>query len=158
MNGCPYCGARWRGRDARQTFRVHAAVNECGQVPLGTCVPFAKGDPAGETSHLLPVVERCAEAHGWRVCHVYPARGRDGRWITATSSPGFPDVWMVRPGQLLVYELKSRGGRPGPGQREWIADLATVPGVTATFAGPDDWPAVQAALQAPTLDAERQPG
>ena len=155
MNGCPYCGAGFRGRDARQAFRVHTATNACGSVPVDVVVPFAPGDPAGETSHLLPAVEKCAEAHGWRVCHVYPARGRDGRWITATSSPGFPDVWMLRPGRLVVLELKSRGGRRPVEQREWIAELATVPGVAAAFAGPDDWPAVARLLR--TVDTVRPP-
>lgn len=147
MNGCPYCGAAWSGRDARQRFRIHAATNACGLVPVDVAVPFAAGDPAGETSELLPVVAACAEAHGWRVCHVYPSRGRDGRWITATSSPGFPDVWMVRAGRMIVLELKSREGRPGPGQREWISDLDSVPGVDAAFAGPDDWPDLSRVLR-----------
>lgn len=156
MTGCPYCDSVFRGRDARQSLRIHAARNACGLVPLDVAVPFAPGDPAGETSELLPVVVACAEAHGWRVCHVYPARGRDGRWITATSSPGFPDVWIVRPGRLVVYELKSRNGRVEPGQREWIADLDSVAGVTAAFAGPDDWPDLARLLR--SVDTACPPG
>lgn len=152
---CPYCDGRWGGKNARSNLRLHVATNGCGLIPPGTCIPFAEGDPAGETVDLLPLVEKTAEAHGWRVCHVYPSRGRDGRWVTSTSSPGFPDVWLVRTGRLVVLELKSRDGRPRPGQPEWIADLATVPGVISRFAGPDDWPAVQAILTEPvttTLD------
>lgn len=143
---CPYCGVVFRGKNPRGRLRVHVATNDCGHVPHQVVVEFARDDPAGETTDLLPTVTKVAEANGWRVCHVFPSRGRDGRWLTSTSSPGFPDVWMVRPGQLVVLELKGRKGRPEDGQAEWIADLDSVAGVTARFAGPDDWPAVQRLL------------
>lgn len=154
---CPYCWKSWRGKDARLNLRIHVSTNGCGLVPRNVAVEFAPDDKAGENTELLPLVLATAEANGWLTCHVYPAKaGRNGAWMTPTSARGFPDVWILRRGQLVVFELKARKGRPEDGQAEWIETLDTVPGVTARFAGPDDWPALQAILTDP-LDPARQP-
>lgn len=153
---CPYCWKSWRGKDARLNLRIHVGANACGQVPPQVAVEFAPDDPAGEDTELLPLVTKVAEAHGWVVNHVFRTRGRDGRWLTPTTASGFPDLWILRPPQLIVLELKARRHRLEPGQADWIDGLATVPGIISRFAGPDDWPEIQHILKTP-LDPERQP-
>lgn len=147
---CPYCKARLRGRDA---LRTHVATNACGQVPADVALAYDPGERRDTTeTQFQATVTQVATEHGWRWFHVERGRGRDGRWLTATTgAPGVPDLWLVRGDRLLVIELK-RAGRTGPsstrpGQAEWIAALDAVPGVTALMAvTPDDWPAVQALL------------
>lgn len=146
---CPYCDDRLRGRDA---LRLHVATNACGKVPEHVSLAYHP-DERADTSEAAfqKLVTQVATSHGWRWFHVERGRGRDGRWITATTgAPGVPDLWLTRGGQLVVLELKrATGGRDRPGQAEWIAELAKVPGVVALMSvTPDDWPQVQALLTA----------
>jgi hypothetical protein len=82
-------------------------------------------------------VMRVAVEHGWRTMHV--GRARVGRkWVTPTSTNGWPDLTLLRPPQLVCLELKRVGGTVRPGQREWIEALQQVPGVEAYIVGPED--------------------
>lgn len=45
------------------------------------------------------------------------------RWRTPVTSPGFPDLFMVRGPRMVIAELKSEAGRLRPDQREWLARL-----------------------------------
>lgn len=140
-----------RGQDLRGKLRQHIATNACGQVPAHVVVEFTPDEvKATREADWQKLVTSTAEAHGWLHCHVFPTRGRDGRWLTGTSgSPGFPDLWLVRDGRLLVLELKAAKGRDRDGQAEWIHALDQVPGCTAAFATAADWPWIQATLTAP---------
>lgn len=146
---CPYCGDKVRGRDA---LRIHVATNLCGKVPEHVALAYDAGERK-DTSEagFQKLVTQVADAHGWRWFHVERGRGRDGHWLTATTgAPGVPDLWLVRGGVLIVLELKrATGSRDRPGQAEWIAELAQVPGCTAIMgASPDHWPHLQALLTA----------
>lgn len=90
-----------------------------------------------ESEFMASVVD-AAEKLSWRCFHDYDSR---------RSNPGWPDLVCVRDGKLLALELKAKRGRVRPGQIEWIAELADVPGVTAMIARPDDWDRVLALLQ-----------
>ena len=58
-----------------------------------------------------------ARLHGWRYYHTrYSKR----------SPSGFPDLVLVRRGQLIFAELKSQKGHLTAEQRGWQADLAHV--------------------------------
>lgn len=75
---------------------------------------------------------------GWvRQFHVLRAQV-ENRWVTNTSSPGVPDLWLLRPPQLVVLEVKRWGGKPTPEQVAWIAGLQRVPGVEAFIVDPSD--------------------
>lgn len=85
-----------------------------------------------------------ATACGWRLqFHVRRAQVK-GRWLTNTSTPGVPDLWLLRPetGQLVVLELKVEHDRTDPARRlaqaGWIAGLQRVPGVEAYIVRPSD--------------------
>lgn len=62
-------------------------------------------------------VTEAARVLGWRVYHTFNSR---------RSSPGFPDLVLVRNGRLVFAELKSEGGRVRPGQIGWLQDLTEV--------------------------------
>jgi hypothetical protein len=77
------------------------------------------------------------------------------------SPAGFPDLVLLRPGSedraghLVMLELKTEHGRPTVDQVEWLAGLATVPGITVRLARPSDWPELEAIFcGAPMLPAE----
>lgn len=146
---CPYC---LRRQPSREALRTHVATNACGQVPEHVVLAYTPGE-AKETHErqFQRTVAATAKAEGWRMFHVERSQVKGGRWVTNTGGdPGVPDLWMVRAGQLLVIELKAKGGRPRPGQAEWIAELDQVPGVTAIMgATPADWPTIQALLTTP---------
>ena len=111
-----------------------------------------------ETEWQEWVVARATE-RGWEVCHHRPAMVR-GRWITNTSSPGFPDLTLLRAstGQLVFLELKrERGSKMKPGQAEWIAGLQQVPGVEAYIVKPSDAADVLELLGPPSAPLPQPP-
>lgn len=145
-NDCPWCRTMCRDRMA---LRVHVATNRCGRIPVEMVVPFtvAEARATDEVKEWQPLVEQTARRFGWHDTHVRRARvGRNNDWITPTSRPGFPDLWLLRPPQMLVLELKRRGNKAHPKQVAYIAMLQQVPGVTAAIVEPMDWPAVYRAL------------
>lgn len=75
---------------------------------------------------------------GWLVYHPYDSR---------RSTPGFPDLVLVRDSTLLFVELKTARGRVTREQRRWLADLSSVPGVGVYVWRPEDWPDVQEVLR-----------
>lgn len=82
---------------------------------------------------LQEVIIETAKLFGWRVAH-FPAisttRGGKQFWLTpvAADGKGFPDLLLVRD-RLIVVEVKGRGDRMKPEQREWRTAflLAKVP-------------------------------
>jgi hypothetical protein len=112
-----------------------------------------------------------ARMYGWRPYHA-PDGGapqRNGRRVVGGQLPegrGFPDLLLLRGPELVVAELKTRTGRIGPGQREWLdawtelgAHVARgldelkllgtndyVPSVRAYLWRPSDWEQIQRVL------------
>ncbi len=64
--------------------------------------------------------------YGWHVNHTRRSIGKHGRWVTATSCRGFPDLTAWNPRQLrfLFAELKSEKGRVTPDQHDVLASMA----------------------------------
>lgn len=79
-----------------------------------------------------------AKVLGWRCYHTRDSRRSPG---------GFPDLVLLRAGVLILAELKSAAGRPTAEQREWLADLAAVPGVRVRLWRPADWPEIVPELE-----------
>jgi hypothetical protein len=97
------------------------------------------------------IIEKATGA-GWVLqFHVLRSQVKGGRWVTNTSTPGVPDLWLLRPstGQLVVLEVKAQAGRTRPEQKRWIAGLQKVPGVEAYVVAPRDAPAVLRLLGEP---------
>lgn len=97
-----------------------------------------------------------ARRQGWSLqFHVLRARVKEGRWVTNTSNPGVPDLWLLRPetGQLVVLEVKKeRDGTSEQRRRQqerWVAGLQQVPGVESYIVRPSDAAEVLALLAWP---------
>ncbi len=56
-------------------------------------------------------VLKLAKLHGWLAYHTHDSR---------RSQPGFPDLVLIREGQLIVAELKTMKGRLSKAQEEWL--------------------------------------
>ena len=83
-----------------------------------------------EASLQANIVE-LASLLGWRVMHVGDSRRSIGA--------GWPDLVMVRPPRVLVFELKREGRYPTATQRDWLAALGACPGVESGVWRPRDW-------------------
>ena len=90
-----------------------------------------------EADFQAAVIE-LAEVLGWRVYHTHNSR---------RSQPGFPDLTMVRDGNLIFAELKTTSRRPTPDQMSWLNDLGIVPGLVVFIWRPSDWPDIEWALK-----------
>lgn len=93
-----------------------------------------------EAEWLKAVVE-LAETAGYQTCHVAPSMTRRGKWTTATSVAGWPDLALYRPGDFLMAELKTDVGKLRPAQEVVIADLRAA-GVDVHVWAPRHWPQV----------------
>ena len=82
-----------------------------------------------------------AHLHGWRVAHFRKSRTADGRHLTAVAADGagFPDLVMVRDGDLIFAELKRQDGRVSLEQKAWLEELNKPHGVTVCVWRPNDW-------------------
>lgn len=93
---------------------------------------------------LQAAIIQLAQVYGFRVYHPF--------W-SLKSTPGWPDLCLLKggvdgqPGQMLMLEVKSATGVLTPAQQEWLALLATVPGVRAMVVRPNDWDTIAALLR-----------
>ena len=92
-------------------------------------------------------VVQLAKILGWKVYHTYDSR---------RSTPGYPDLTLVREGRLIFAELKSEKGKMSKAQKEWEYDLRNTCAEYYEWR-PSDWEAIVSILQnAPTLTEEMQ--
>lgn len=70
-----------------------------------------------------------ARGLGWLSFHTFDSR---------RSTPGFPDLAMVRNGRLIFAELKAEGEKPTRAQREWLDELGRCLGVDVYVWKPSD--------------------
>jgi hypothetical protein len=70
-----------------------------------------------------------ARLHGWWVHHHYDARH---------STPGWPDLVLMRPPELVFVELKTNRGRVTTEQRDVLAGLAACGVETAVWRPADE--------------------
>lgn len=84
----------------------------------------AKAPVISETAFQRTIVGM-AHALGWSCMHVRRSKVRNDRWATATSIPGWPDLFMWHTGQhrTIAVELKAQDGRVTPEQAEVLAQL-----------------------------------
>lgn len=59
-------------------------------------------------------VERWAKDLGWEHYHTHRSKGSD---------PGWPDLVLCRPPQIIFVELKSAKGKLTDAQKEWLERL-----------------------------------
>ncbi len=81
-----------------------------------------------------------AELCGWWAWHV-----PDSRRMNA----GLLDLFLLRPPELLLWEVKTERGRVRPEQQAVIDALRQVEHVSTGIVRPSDWLSVEAVLRAP---------
>ena len=81
-------------------------------------------------------VTQLAKLYGWLVFHPYYSR---------KSTPGWPDLVLIKPPVALFVELKSWSGRTTPQQKQWLAAL-TACGLDARLWRPGDWEEIKDTL------------
>lgn len=91
-------------------------------------------------AELQRAVIELAERFGWRCYHAVPAQ-RGARFLTATNrgGKGWPDVFAIRDGRVLVAELKSDRGKTTLEQDEWLGEFRRVLGARVFVWTPRDW-------------------
>lgn len=80
---------------------------------------------------LQDAIIQLAQLRGWLVYHPYDSR---------RSTPGYPDLTLVRGHRLIFAELKSETGRLSHDQRVWLERLDQTPAEVYLWK-PEDWPA-----------------
>jgi hypothetical protein len=100
-----------------------------------------------EAEFQAQVVE-LARIMRWRSNHTRRSIGKGRRWTTATSTVGWPDLTLWRPGQFLMVEVKSATGKVTAEQLDVLHSLHAA-GVDARIWRPRDWDEVQATLTGP---------
>lgn len=81
--------------------------------------------PGPTESQFQAAVVDLAHLTGWRTNHVFRSASTraGGGWRTATTTVGWPDLTLWRPGQLLMVEIKTDRGRLTAEQRDVLASL-----------------------------------
>jgi hypothetical protein len=97
---------------------------------------FSSHLPLTEAS-FLKTVREAARLAGWETYHTLNSKG---------SEPGWPDLVLVKPGRLLISELKTDHGRLTREQTHWLRLLATCAAPEVSVWRPDDLDAILATL------------
>lgn len=96
---------------------------------------------------FLIQVTQLAEIRGWAWLHLRPGMTRDS-WRTPISGPlgkGWPDLLLIRNGEIMWLELKAEGGSVSPDQEQVIATLSEV-GLARVYR-PSDWDEIEQVLR-----------
>ena len=75
---------------------------------------------------------------GWAYYHT---------WNSIHSTPGFPDLVLIKPPRLIFAELKTELGRVTAAQQKWLDILATIPGVEVYLWRPSEFDEIQEILR-----------
>ena len=128
-------------RDA-WTARVRELYAKQGKAaPATEPEPEPAPEPRARTEdQLLRAVIELALRCGWLAHHVHDSRHEE--WGT---SPGFPDLVLVRGAEVLVAELKSNSGRVSKEQQRWLASFMAR-GIEAYVWRPRDWDQIERRL------------
>lgn len=100
---------------------------------------------AGSEAAFQDQVLGLARLYGWRGYHTHDSR---------RSSPGFPDLVLLRPPRLMFAELKTATGQLRREQDEWLNDLRQVGAVEVYLWRPDQLQAIAELLAGNGIDPE----
>jgi VRR-NUC domain len=99
-----------------------------------------KGTPRKQLEKVfMAEVTKLAGLTGWLYYHTYDSR---------RSSPGFPDLVMVKPPRVIFAELKSTSGKLSAKQSKWKDALEACPGISYYLWTPQHWQEITHVLQA----------
>lgn len=104
--------------------------------PCPTCRRTAA--PKMTEAHWQQRVIDLARLRGWLWFHPYNSR---------RSTPGWPDLVLLRDARLIFAELKTETGRVTREQQRWLDALGHVPFVEVELWRPRDWDRVMESLR-----------
>jgi hypothetical protein len=87
-----------------------------------TILPGVGPGPFRDEYAFQKEVKRLAKAHGWAIVTIPRTRGQRGDWGTY-ALPGWPDLFLIRPPQIVALELKMPGNKPTDSQLDMLAKL-----------------------------------
>lgn len=82
-----------------------------------------------EDQLLAGLIEH-AQFHGWLAYHTHDSR---------RSAEGFPDLVLLRPPDLILWELKTEKGKVSAEQQVWLDRLAEAHTIEAALIRPADY-------------------
>lgn len=82
-------------------------------------------------------VIQLAKLFGWLVYHTYDSR---------RSVAGFPDLILLRRGEMIVAELKVGKNKPSTDQNRWLNEFGLVSEANVFVWYPEHWDLIQARL------------
>ena len=94
--------------------------------------------PSPSEKAFMQTVLDLAGLHDWLCYHTYDSR---------RSSPGFPDLVMVRNKTLLFAELKTEKGKLSTHQAHWLEALSKVEKISSHVWKPSDWQRLERMLR-----------
>jgi hypothetical protein len=94
--------------------------------------------PSLSEKAFLQQIRELARWCGWLEYHPHDSR---------RSSPGYPDLCLCRPPNVIFAELKTATGRVTPAQEVWLQALGQCPGVETHVWRPLHWDAIVERLQ-----------
>jgi hypothetical protein len=100
-----------------------------------------------ETPFMNRVIAYAKQA-GWTLYHTHDSR---------RSAPGFPDLILMRPGEIIAAECKRNSEKPSPEQVVWLSLFATLPNGEACVWRPRDEAAILARLTQPQRNTRPMP-
>jgi hypothetical protein len=95
------------------------------------------GLPKITEKEFMAQIKDLATMMRWTWFHPYDSR---------RSTPGLPDLLLVRPPRIIFAELKVKSGFVTPSQKQWLDLLGGCPGVETYLWTPGHWPEIQVAL------------
>lgn len=107
--------------------------------------------PISEQEFQQQVID-LAKLRNWKVAHFRSVRiqRKDGSCYYATpvqeDGAGFPDLILVRRGEIVVFECKRRGGKTSPEQEAWLAEFSRCQ-IPAFVVDPDSWDLIERTLE-----------
>ena len=88
-----------------------------------------------------------ATMYGWRWAHFHDSRKqvKPGVFVGDTDAAGFPDLYLIRPPEMVVVEVKKELGKTTDIQEEWLADFRAS-GIDAYVSRPSNFDEIKARL------------
>lgn len=90
--------------------------------------------------HLVDRIVKEAHLRHWLVAYYRPARTKTG-WRTPVGADGqgCPDLFLVRPPQIMIMEVKIPPDKVSRYQERWIKLLEACPSIKVMVCTPSDW-------------------
>lgn len=92
-------------------------------------------------------ITQLATTYGWKWVHFGDSRNtnKHGQQFGDKNAAGWPDLFLIRPPEIVVIEVKKELGTTTPNQDEWL-DLFRASGIDTYVSRPSSFEEVRARL------------